>query len=444
VKTWDQYNDVVLRFRVGADTVELEPGEQDDRLDQYLDEVGADSLFVLPAQSPHRHRRSRPQQALRKARKRIEGLAEGAPLLEGELEPLRGKNLEPIPVVAAANVPRSKAIEAAKAGQLHFFYWATKGQALEPYPVQLTTEDGDDDTLEVARHGLSSLLSALREQVDEGLRVSAAWDGTARRFGLLAVLLFVLSAAIKFHGELLSFSGLDGDVENALGLAMLLTHPALVALLLFAGPLRGRLQEEAGITAGRDLTLEEGQTVWLRYVRHVLRAWVGMAALIAACRLVVVLRLGWLGLWGDRALLLQSLEVLGAIGRDVLAALWLMTTLIYSGDGRSTLRQVFSSRVVGALFHLAILLVVITFCAFAVSWVVKMPVGILLGMLPFDPPTWVELAAAEIAELGADVWLALMALGYAWIREREQFLLWATTGRDRERVSTGRSAAASE
>ncbi|MEM7309959.1 MAG: hypothetical protein AAF682_25010 [Planctomycetota bacterium] len=379
---------------------ECVPGGRSAELDALLERSDVETLVLVPLVSPRKVARKGlpPRDKLEQRRRSLEG-----DWRDAELLPADGPA---IPAAYAFGLRRYRAWLVAEKLGVPEYYWACRGEAIEVHG-QPFEEDGFEfrDIRRAARAGRRELVRTALELHRLPESLAAVGGSVARLRGVAAAVLAASVVAV-----LIGFF-LDGRADR-LGDPWGSWFPLVLPILL--PPLAVGLYLRRHLAAGealRELARDEVDRAWYESAPHMLAAWGitlgGVALWTAACQLA----------WDA----FDPLSFLEDFCRNSVIALWVLTPWTYARDAGSAAGASFEAGFTAliSLFVFKLTLFFADIASDALWWLAR-------RIAFFELPLWLRQVVNVVADVGAELTVLAIFLGYTWTKAHEHFGRWAT------------------
>ncbi len=313
---------------------------------------------------------------------------------------LRASDIERgIPGVFAFDVRRRRARAIAESIGVDLFFWGTSGAPVEQHAVKVFEDDEKYAWKTVKRRAFFGLAD-LFETVSNMKRLPTAVQEsqtTMRSFRRLVwAVLGTCAAAGLLHGVAIELLGT---------VARLALYPVVIPAV-FVG-IYLRLLARRGEAQARDFTTAEAEANWRKVAPHLLALWV-------LC-LTAVSLLTWF-----QSVPQSDLGIIGRTGgvtNSFIVCVWMLLPIANSHDVKTMVGSAFEA---GTTAVISILVIRVTL--YVTDQITDALWGVLAALLPFAIPEALMVIVEFFIDIGAELFLMAVLLGYAWSRTRQQFM----------------------
>ena len=383
-----------FRVRIDGLDVAAAPAVRNSGLDRILEQRSASSFVFIPLARPGRKRRSA-ERACAKARRKAE--LQAGDWSDGELH-VSDAEL-PIPGVFAFDVRRRRAREIARNIGVELFFWGTNGAPVEQHSVKLFEDERRYAWRTVKRRAFTGLMDLLDSVGDMAQLPTAVQESQATMgvfWRLVTVVLGACAAVGLLHGVAVDLLG---------AVAKLLLYPIFIPAVLVGVYLRVLVQR--GEEQARDFTAVEAEANWRKVAPHLLALWV-------LC-LVAVSLLTWF-----QAVPQTDLGILGPsdeVTNSFIVCVWMLLPIAATQDAKTLVRSAIDAGVAAAVS-----IFLIRLSLYVTDQITDALWAALASLLPFSIPEKLMAVIDFFIDIGAELFLLAVLLGYAWSQTRQQFM----------------------
>ena len=383
-----------LRVRIDDREIVAAPAARSAELDRLLEQRKALSFVFIPLTRPA----GSPKKIVRKSSKaRNKADLQGDDWYDGELSASDAEHT--VPGVFAFNVRRARAREIASRIDVDTFFWGTGGTPVEQHAVKLLDDDAKYSWKTVKRRaflGLADLVHTIGSlsELPEAVRESQATMQTFWR--LVGLVLGACVLAVLLHGVAIAMLGT---------VAKVLLYPVFIPAVLVGIYLR--ILARRGEQQARDFTAAEGEANWYKVAPHIFALWL-------LC-FVAVAFLTWV-----QSVPQTNLGVLGRsdeVTNSFIICVWMLLPIANSENTKTLINSAAEAGLAAVVS-----IFVIRLSLYVTDQITDAFWGVLASLLPFSIPEQLMAIIDFLIDIGAELFVMAILLGYAWSRTRQQFM----------------------